>query len=204
MFQYDGKLMQGLNYISDLIWLNLLTVLCSLPIITVGPALTAMHCVLLQIAQKKEPKIARSFFRAFRSGFGQSVALGLICLVVLIVAGTDYWCVVVLGLKIPKLMGALILCISLYCSLIMVWIFPLRAIRGNSVGNTLKDAFSLTLLHPLRSIAMLAFWCISLLLILVWQPITTVALLGGFAIPGLAGTLMYQQIFHKIECEDPS
>ena len=43
-FNLDSPLMQALNKVADLMWLNILTLICCIPVITVGPALNAFRC----------------------------------------------------------------------------------------------------------------------------------------------------------------
>ena len=45
LFDLDNPLMQGLSIVADMLILNLLTLICSLPLLTAGTALTAMNDV---------------------------------------------------------------------------------------------------------------------------------------------------------------
>ena len=47
----DSPLMQGLGKMADLMWLNVLTLICCLPIVTIGASLTAMNYMALKIAR---------------------------------------------------------------------------------------------------------------------------------------------------------
>ncbi len=47
LFNLDSPVMRALNKMADLLWLNVLTVLLCIPVITGGAALTAMHYNLL-------------------------------------------------------------------------------------------------------------------------------------------------------------
>ena len=62
LFNLDSPLMQFLNKVADLMWLNVLTLICCIPIVTVGPALTALHYMALKIARDEECYIARDYF----------------------------------------------------------------------------------------------------------------------------------------------
>ena len=43
IFDLDSPLMNVLNKMADLMWLNILTLICCIPIITAGAAFTSMH-----------------------------------------------------------------------------------------------------------------------------------------------------------------
>ena len=59
LFNLDSPLMQALNKMADLMWLNILTMICCIPIITIGPAMTALHYMALKMARNEECYITR-------------------------------------------------------------------------------------------------------------------------------------------------
>ena len=75
----EGSPFQGfLNKMTDLLILNLVTLLLCLPVITAGAALTAMHYVLLKMVRGEEGYIVKSFFRAFKREFRQATVMWII------------------------------------------------------------------------------------------------------------------------------
>ena len=50
IFDLDSPLMNVLNKMADLMWLNILTLICCIPVITAGAALTSMHYVALKVS----------------------------------------------------------------------------------------------------------------------------------------------------------
>ena len=69
----------------DLTILNWLWLLCSLPIVTIGPATAAVYAVTLKMARDEESGIVKPFFKAFREGFPQALILSLLVGVLLVV-----------------------------------------------------------------------------------------------------------------------
>lgn len=47
-FDLDSPLMSALNKLADLIILNILVIICSLPVFTIGASMTALHYVVLK------------------------------------------------------------------------------------------------------------------------------------------------------------
>ena len=74
---------------ADLLILNLLWQLCTLPVLTVGPATCALFSVTLKIAKDEPVQIVREFFSAFRSNFKQAFVLGIIGLFAMAVVYAD-------------------------------------------------------------------------------------------------------------------
>ena len=53
-FKMEGKFFNILSKIADLLWLNLLTILCCVPVITAGASITAMYSVTLAMVKNEE------------------------------------------------------------------------------------------------------------------------------------------------------
>ena len=67
LFDYDGPLMRALVYLGELILLNLLFLLCCLPVITAGASAAAMYTVAFRNLDGKGGHVCRQFFTAFRA-----------------------------------------------------------------------------------------------------------------------------------------
>ena len=72
IFDADGRLARFLNALGNLIVLNILTLICSLPIITIGTSMTALYTMTMRMARNEESSIIRGYFRAFHNNFKQS------------------------------------------------------------------------------------------------------------------------------------
>ena len=82
IFNADSPLMEGLSKITDLVILNLVVLVCCLPVITAGAALTGMHYVLLKMVRNEEGYIVRSYFKSFKQNFLQATGMWMIFLAV--------------------------------------------------------------------------------------------------------------------------
>ena len=78
----DSPLMRALSKMADLMWLNILTILCCIPIVTAGASFTAMHFVLLKIVRDEEGYITKDFFRSFKENFGQATVIWILSVLV--------------------------------------------------------------------------------------------------------------------------
>ena len=65
---------KGMEKVADLIVINLLFILCSIPIVTIGASATAMHYTLRRW-REGQGSLAKDFFRSFRLNFRQATAL---------------------------------------------------------------------------------------------------------------------------------
>ena len=82
LFNPDNKFFTFMGRVADLMILNILCIICCIPVITVGPAITAMFYVTLKMARNEESYVIRGFFHSFKQNFRQGVIIHLIMLVV--------------------------------------------------------------------------------------------------------------------------
>lgn len=82
LFNMDNKFFTVMGRVADLIMLNVVFLICCLPIVTIGASLTALHYVTLKMARNEESYIIRSFFKSFKQNFKQATVINLIMLAV--------------------------------------------------------------------------------------------------------------------------
>ena len=81
IFNAESPLMEGLSRVFDLMILNLIVLVCCLPVFTAGAALTAMHYVLIKMVRDEDGYLIRSYLRSFKENFVQATGMWLIFLV---------------------------------------------------------------------------------------------------------------------------
>lgn len=140
----NAKLARGLEIFGDIFALNILFIIGCIPIITIGASLTALYSMMLKILENEECTIARGFFEAFKANFKKATAAWMIIIFALI-AVWGQW------LYINNFQGAMA---SVYmvlgvveCAVIVLvlpFLFPLIAKFENTLWNTFKNAFLLS------------------------------------------------------------
>lgn len=96
IFNVEGRLMKYMNSIVDFMYLNILAIVCSLPVLTIGAATTAKYYVGMKMLRGEAPSVTQSFFRSFRENFRQSLWLELFAAILLLILAGD-WYVVLFG-----------------------------------------------------------------------------------------------------------
>lgn len=76
----ESPLMQFLGKVADIMLINVLLLLCSLPVVTAGAALTAACKVTQDMVLKEDHGIMKRFFTTFRREFKQATGLWLLLL----------------------------------------------------------------------------------------------------------------------------
>lgn len=201
IFNADSPLMEGLSKITDLVILNLLVLVCCLPIITAGAAFTGMHYVLLKMVRNEEGYIVRSFFKSFKENFLQATGMWLIFLAagsvfaldLRLTGGPDS------GIQLPVLFRYLLIAGGIYIFMIYLYAFPLLSRYRNSVPGTMRNAAVLTAASFPRTVGMAAAVIALPFVILLFKPILPLLVLLGFTGPGYICALLYNPVFKKIE-----
>lgn len=80
LFDINSKFFAFLTRISDLVILNILFILCCLPIITIGASFTALYTMTLRMIRNEENYIVKDFFKSFKENFYQSTIIWTIAL----------------------------------------------------------------------------------------------------------------------------
>lgn len=154
-FNIDNSFFRFLSRMADLMILNILFILCSLPVFTIGASLCALFYVLLKMRENEEGYIARSFLKAFRENFKKGTAIWLIMLFLGLIFRQD---IGILRQKTGILAGVLRVIIYLLVILwgsTSVYVFPLQARFENTIKNTMRNALFMAAANVKQTVAML-------------------------------------------------
>lgn len=146
----DSKFMRAWSNLVDGVLVNLLMLVTSLPIITIGAALAAGQDACRKSEEGEGKGVAANYFKAFKSNLTKATLLWLPFLIVLI--GLIYsWVVLqITPLLVPKFAVSILWLIG------FEWVFALQARFENSVGRTLANAFIFGISHILMTLALVA------------------------------------------------
>ena len=91
LFNYDNPVWRFIGKLGDLVLLNLLWVICCIPVFTAGAATTAVYYVTLKLVRDDDGSTIKSFFHSFTQNFKQATAIWLMILVAGGLLGFDLW-----------------------------------------------------------------------------------------------------------------
>lgn len=167
LFSPDSPVIKFLWKAADLIALNLIWLICCVPVITIGPSTAAMYCMAREIAKGEWPGILKTFFRSFKSGFKQALLVSLILLIPICLAA-GYLLLALSGVLDSLVWVKMFCCLAiLIIGFICTYAYPLMACFDNTLGNTLKNAVLLPLANPILAVLCTALNLLPLLLALI-------------------------------------
>lgn len=151
----ESRLHQVLTAIIDILWLGLLWLLCSLPLVTLGAASTALYYSMVKCVRHERSRATREFFHAFRQNFRQATLLWLICLGVLALGLADIYAFSQMGVRAGEFLYVLSRLLLLPVPLLFPWIFAFLSRFENTVAGTLRFALWLAVKHAGKSMLLL-------------------------------------------------
>lgn len=154
MFQSDNLLSRVLTKVFDLCLLNILFLITSLPIFTIGVSLSALYTVTLAMSKNEESPVFKMYFRMWKQNFKKGMIAGLVLLGIVALLIFDMW--IWWNSRISYRMFFMIATLVLLSLVIMVsnWVFPLTAKFENSVKNMFKNAMIFSMRYAIVSFCM--------------------------------------------------
>ena len=142
-FSVDSPLYRFLSRVLDILKLNFLWILGSLPVFTIGASTTAAMSVALKLADDEEGYIAKSYFAAYKANFKQGVPMGLIFLVAWYAVYLDFQ--LFGAVKNNPVILLIIGMVSVFLVIIaMIYSFPLLARYENTVVRTIRNSMDIS------------------------------------------------------------
>lgn len=203
LFSTEGPFYKFMMQFMDLLTINILWILCSMPIITIGASTAAACSVTMKMAKDEEGYIARQFFKAFKQNWKQGTILGFLMALVAYAFYLDTQI-----LKAASDPSYLVIVMTFGLAIVYVlcftYAFALIARYENTIKNTIQNSIKITFRYFGRTLAMLFS------LALIYIVLSFNAIMLFFLILIGPGCLFYtygffcRGIFEKIEKDQES
>ena len=202
----DNVITRALSKICDMICLNVLWVICSIPIVTIGASTTALYTVMLKMVRNEEGYIFRGFFKAFNENFKQSTIIWLIVAALGVVWWIDYRVSGLMGQGISDVFRIIFLLLGFLLLSVIIYVFPLTARYENSISATFKNAIILTVAKLPYTFIMVAVLVIAVLASL-WNTMMLMMALPLWFIFGVSliawvNSYLLRRVFNVFEQEE--
>lgn len=162
-FSTDGPLFHFLSRLWDMLKLNILWVLCSLPLVTVGAATAAAFTITLKMVDDREGYVAREFLKAFRANLKQGIPAGILNIVFAYalyldfqlfhaVEGNPIW-FLILGI------AGTVMCIGYF-----LYTYALMARYENTLIATIKNSMEISIKYFGRTVFLIVILAVELVI----------------------------------------
>ena len=211
-FNYDNPIWRFVGRLGDMILLNVLWILCSLPIVTIGASTTALYYCTLKIVRNEDDGDIKMFFKSFKLNFKQAtiIWIPMLLLGMLLVFDFNFF-----GSALAGTGAARILLQGITIAMMVIWIFvftyvwPLLSRFDNTVKNTVTNAAYMSIRYLGSTLSMLISDVIIIaigyvaLYYMAW--ITAFMVLMGYPLLAWVNSTMLDHIFEKyMPKQDPA
>lgn len=191
----DNPFFDFMGNIGDLIVLNVLFVITSIPVISMGVSLTALYQVVLRRQRGESNYVVREYFQAFKEEWKQSTVLWGIFLLTGGILLFDVFYVENMGSILAVVIG----CMIAAWGFVFSYTFPLQARFQNTIKNTFKNALFLSVRHFPYTILAVGLNSIPVICIVAGTFITMMAMpiycFLGFSLTAKINSIFFDRIF---------
>ena len=152
----DSPIFQFLSRVADLMIVNVLFLICCLPVVTVGASLAGLNKVAQNISLGKAPSVVKTFFRAFRGNFKQAtvVWLALALIAASLVCDRLLIDTFLAGGTLATVLRGFVWVVALACLAVASYLYPLIVRYDNGLRQHIQNAMILTIYKLPRTLAL--------------------------------------------------
>lgn len=203
---YESKkelVLRILDVFGALFVLNIIFVLFSLPIFTIGASVTALYSMMFKVIKDKEGNLFEGFINAFKKSFVQATAcFGLVIFWIIVL-----WAQYMLIIMNPGILGSIYMVIMFMSAILgaftVSFAFPVIARYDNSLMANLKNAFLLSISNIGAAIKITCLWFGSIAISIIYPVIFLYSwflwLFIAFALIAFISAIIIMKVFSKIE-----
>lgn len=201
-FSPDSKFYKFMQRLTDVFLLNMIWLLCSLPIVTIGISTIAASKVTLDMSEEREGRVVHDFLREFKRNRKQGLAMSFISLLSVWAVYLDFQ--LFHAAQEHEIVFLIIGIVAAYLLLFsQLYVYPLLARYDNTLIRSMKNSFRISMKYFLRSLLLavtvafefaIIFWNYTTMFVgVIIGPVFIIYTISGFSI----------HIFRELE-KDPN
>lgn len=200
----DSPVIAFLTTVADFMILNILFIICCVPVITIGPAISALYTITMREARHEGGYIFNPFFKAFKNNFRQSFLLSILYFLAgaVLVFGVKFW----QGKSGFSTSDQVMLVITgvfvVICIFSLLYVFALTARFDNTVLKTVKNAVILAVFNLKETILLALISAVVIILMIFAKSVWIFMMVGGFSACAYVKSLLLIKVFRQYESEE--
>jgi uncharacterized membrane protein YesL len=198
LFDQEGPVMRALSDLSTLVFLNLLTLVFSLPIVTAGAALAAMHYVIIEMIEERGAGIMAEYWKRFKENLKNATPVWLILLAAALFLYADFRIISAGWYGLPRIMLVPIYAVAFLTASIYVYAIPLTARFVFPTKAVLKNAAILAVAYFPRTLIMVLISAVVPYFLFNVTRLLPLFFLLGISLPAYLCALLYMPVFEKM------
>lgn len=198
-FRLNNPVLDYMNTMVQFIGLNLVYLICCLPIITIGPATAALYQVTLREARHEHGYLIKKFFVHMKEMFFQGIAVSLVFFFAAFILAYSFVFWNELGGNVSLIATILSLLFAALLSFGLAYVFPLMARFQNTTVQTMKNAFFIALTNMKYTLILVLIHVFVISLFFVFPAFKIIMLLAGFSFTAFLNSWILTKVFRNYE-----
>lgn len=204
LFHPDNPFFQFLSRVGDLILLNVLFLLCCIPIVTIGAAQAALAKVTQDYVMENDGGVLKPFLRAFKANFKQATIVWLMELVILVGLVSDLLLIMTYFTgTLATVMYTLLIVLAILVVCVSSYMIPLLVRYENTLRQHLSNAVVLAVIKLPKTVGMVVLNLLPLLIALLSLNVFVQTLIFwiaiGFGFVAYVESNMLKSVFEELE-----
>ena len=200
IFNSDGWFSRFFGTLGDIIIVNILFILCSIPIVTMGASMSAMYFTLLKKQRTGENGgVVKLFFKGFKDNFKQSTISWLLFLLISFIFTLDFNLFGKGGPQENKLMYYTSVVLMILTCFIAIYLFPVISAFKNTLKNLLLQSIYLAAKNFIFTIVIMVLYTLPAYVLLsstqVFMVGIFVFIVCGFGLIAYVSSFMFLKAF---------
>jgi uncharacterized membrane protein YesL len=196
LFNYDSKFMRFFLFLSHITLLNLIWLICCLPIITVGAATAAQHYSVKQLINE-DTHVFKNFKIGFKTYWKPATILWLIFAILAAIFIFDYKLINANELPAEMLILGISVLAFITLLFVMIWAYPVMINFVGSVKELFFNAFMFSFMYAPLTLASLAMTGVMAAGILRNMYLAALLILFGPTLIVFASLTLFEKAFAK-------
>lgn len=202
------SLLRFFHDLFDLMVVNCLWLLCSLPVFTVGPATCGLYAVTLKLVREESVHPVKDFFRGLKENLKSGFLLGLTAILLAVAVAGDVWLALQLSGGLRTLYLVVAVMVGAILMILITYTFALQAMFENPLKAQIANAFKLSAVAPGKTILMWFVLLIPVTAALILPPIALRMLGFLYLVAGISGPVygashILRNIFDRVNDNVP-
>ena len=199
IFDMNNKFFGFMSKVADLCILNIICVVCCIPVITAGASITAMYYVTLKMVRNEEAYIIRSFFKSFKQNFKQSTLIWILMAAAGIFIYMEKEALATMPGSMSQIFNYVIFAVYIPLVAVALYVFPTVAAFENKITTLITNAFYFAVKHIGYAIAVAVITILPMTMTLVDAKLFPVYMLiwlmVGFSLTAYADSWFMWKLF---------
>ena len=206
-YNQDSKFWHFATLVADFILLNLLFIVLCIPVVTIGPAISALIHTTLKLSEDENRTLVKPFWNEFKRDITKKMLLWIVYLVLiaaLVYMSQFYWNFANNNTDLFKIIGFMLFMLSAFILVLTI----VASIIGlamttqyfSPIKRLVKNSYLLIIVMPIQSLIM-AVIIVAATLFFIYQtvPVLSFFLVIGFAAVAYSFAPLIREIFTKIK-----